>query len=303
MVIHCGDLADGDEDDDLPPEPRLVVPELVGTIPLPPPFLTIDQLRPSGADQPMDSLQHVEAMIQRTTALVHHAIKTAVVSAIQEMSNYDDDEDEDEDELAQSGVGLLADEEGYLLDAFLTRPPQWIGSKFDCMVLQAVVALPSNARDDERVAYYGVRQSTSNETMEVFRTQAEAVAAFEEQFMTLTGHAWADRSHQQQRQQQQDCSVGGGGASESSAVMESEGEGAKASAGTKGEKYLYLPTNHEAVVQQFGHAAQAEKLAAEQAAQVLARLPKPGNAVLVCVCVCVRVRVRVESCLCGEAPL
>jgi hypothetical protein len=145
--------------------------------------------------------------------------------------------------------------------------------------------------------------------MEVFRTQAEAVAAFEEQFMTLTGHAWADRSHQQQ--QQQDCNVGGsgGGASESSAIMESEGEGAKAAGTTKEEKYLYLPTNHEAVVQQFGHAAQAEKLAAEQAAQVLARLPKPGNAVLLCacarVCVCV-VCMRaccVESCLRGEALL
>jgi hypothetical protein len=199
----------------------------------------------------------------------------------------------DDDEVAQLSVGLLADEEGYLLDAFLTRPPQWIGAKFDCMVLQAVVAVrcSTNARngdgDNEQVeaaaaAYYGVRQSTSNETMEVFRTQAEAVAAFEEQFKSLTGHAWADRSHQQQ--QQQNVGGTGGGASESTppAIMESEGEGAKASAGTKGEKYLYLPTNHEAVVQQFGHAAQAEKLAAEQAAQVLARLPKPGNVVLLC---------------------
>ncbi|ELR22806.1 Ankyrin repeatcontaining protein [Acanthamoeba castellanii str. Neff] len=106
------------------PMPPLTVPE-VESIPLPPPFVLFDDAVPFDALAPL--------LIRRTRSLVVADAKSAIPDESNSGASYkapDEDDDDVDDSVdlddnadktgVDTGVGLLA-EEGYLLDAFLTK--------------------------------------------------------------------------------------------------------------------------------------------------------------------------------------
>jgi hypothetical protein len=277
------------DDDDLPAEPQLVVPDL-DTIPLPPPFI------PASARSLQGERHRVVSLIERT-AVVSGPSKAPMGQAIRQATT---------DNAAEWAVGLLDDDEGYLRDAFLMRLSA--AHHQPTVVLQALVAMRSerwkaavttkNESESEKRAkgkekdqmetegdhdasageadaglvYYGVWEKGREPTPQVFVTREEAVAEFERRFKALTGNAWAERQHQHRY------------------IREAEAEA----------EFLYLPTNHEAVCEQLQHSTNGKN---DEVERVKAALPAPGT-VTACalqllhnhLLVLVRVRVRVRSC-------
>ena len=108
------------------------------------------------------------------------------------------------------------------------------------MKLQALVAISrqvvAGVPDKDDVCAYGVWDQQGGNEIKLFGTKEEAEAAFGARFEALTGHAWHDRLIAQRSIQQQ------------------------AAGNAVAGRYLYLPTNHEAVLEQQKHVATGSEL-------------------------------------------
>lgn len=138
------------------PMPPLTVPE-VESIPLPPPFVLFDDAVPFDALAPL--------LIRRTRSLVVADAKSAIPDESNSGASYkapDEDDDDVDDSVdlddnadktgVDTGVGLLA-EEGYLLDAFLTKVDDVEQSaKLQALFVRSKVTMvnvDTKGRDDE----------------------------------------------------------------------------------------------------------------------------------------------------------
>lgn len=226
------------DDDDIPPEPPLTVPD-VETIPLPPPFFTratsVDTI---AADAESIRSGDQENSITETTRLVNE-------DALQSISNVLSQDDSDQIQVPSEPsqhkrpqktfharrnwrIGLLADDEGYLLDAFLSRLHNRAkpGAPIS-ILLQALVAIPKTSSSTlPAPVKFGFYDSSSS-TCLIFATKDEAKEAFYNRFRALTGYLWAERDDQMRMLQLTETAVKKGY--------------------VKKDEYLYLPANHRAI--------------------------------------------------------
>ena len=176
------------------------------TIPLPPPFFHPRRCAAEAVDSYVASSSSssdngrdlsVMSVIERTAALVNGQAKVPMLSAVGRAVQ----------------VGLVADSDGYLLDAFLSRLGRPAGDVDGqptpppaTVMLQALVALSKVSNDVARTAC-GRGARTEWRCLGRERRQGRVEA----QFKVLTGHAWHDRAqpaqvHSSDRTQQSEWS-------------------------------------------------------------------------------------------------